>query len=150
MLIMPVPQQAAQLSPGILSIDSIHAVGTNPKVDNVLPYDAQSDQWIYDPVTNPTWRIEVHFTFTNTGQDITSGSVSGYIDQSGLSAFPVGALPHGGILPDEVVWFQPQLVYSSHVITLSFREYKLSPLGYKQWYVIAHDSVTLSVVHHIH
>jgi hypothetical protein len=140
------PNPKPQVLPGILSIDSIHAVGTSPQgawVDKVIPYDTESDQWVYDPRENPgTSRIEVHFTFQNTGHDITSGTVVGFVDQVGLSSFPVVTLPRGKSIKDKVS-FHP-LAQGFYVITLSFREFKTSPF-HNYFVVLARDSATFAV-----
>jgi len=126
---------ATTLTTGILTIDSIDAVGVNVRgagFDYKLTYQKSIDRWLQGmpgldgyPGTS---RIDIHFTFKNTGAPGVSGFVQGNVDQTSLSTFQVGNLAHGASASG-VVSFHPLNVLGDHVIFLAFRQPIPSPFG---------------------
>ena len=119
---------ATLVNAGTLTINSINAVGTNPRgagFSYKLTYQAALDRWLqglFPPGGFAgTSRIEVNFTFKNTSYRTVSGSVGGFIDQVALAPDPIAPLANGASASGKVS-FHPFNVTGDHVILLTFRE----------------------------
>lgn len=120
-------KKQAFINPGTLGITSLNLVGVSfvkgvaVGFDAPLQYDSGTDRWLQASITlSQTIHIDVHFTFQNTSRRTLSGFVTGFIDQTPLSQFPVASLADKGSVSGAVS-FKPTHI-GDFVITLMFRE----------------------------